>query len=94
MLSLQKYQFFSLFSPPNILFEISVISVAELFLKEGGGGNSLKQTYVEGEVHVKRTGTNKGGGGRLKTRSFERTYFLNDPFMTDLFYGTKILLKI
>ena len=28
-------------------------------------GNSLKQTYVEGEeVHVKRTGTNRGGGGR------------------------------
>ena len=27
-------------------------------------GNSLKQTYAEGEeVHVKRTGTNRGGSG-------------------------------
>ena len=46
-------------------------------------GNSLKQTYVEGEeVHVKRTGTNRGGEGERegegrqwwsKIGSFERT---------------------
>ena len=48
------------------------------------GVNSLKRTYIEGEgvgeggVHVKQTGTNKGGGGS-KTGSFEQTYILNDP---------------
>ena len=61
MLALQKNYFFSLFSPLDFLFEISVISILEPFLR-GGGGNSLKQTYIEG-VHVKRTGTNKGGKG-------------------------------
>ena len=51
------------------------------FEKAGGGGNSLKRTYVEGGrgVHVKRTGTNKRVEGGSKTGSFKQTYFLNDP---------------
>ena len=46
----------------------------------GGRGNSLKQTYIDKGVHVKRTGTNKGERGS-KIGSFEQTYFLNDPEM-------------
>ena len=65
MLSLQKNYFSSLFSSPDFLFEISVISIAEPFLRGRGG-------------QVKQTETNKGGGGS-KTGSFERKYFLNDP---------------
>ena len=82
MLSSQKKSFFSLFSPPSphlhpdFLFEISVISGRGNFF-ERAGGNSLKRTYVEGggEVHVKRTGTNKGlGGGQKLEVSSERTF--------------------
>ena len=73
MLSLQKNYFFSLFSLPDFLFEISVIST-ELFLR-GGVGNSLKRAgYMLNEQEQ-----TKGGGGGLKSGSFERTYFLNDP---------------
>ena len=47
---------------------MSFISIAEHFFGRrggrGGGGNSLKQTYVEGwGVHVKQTGMKKGGRG-------------------------------
>ena len=49
------------------------------------GGNSLKQTYVEGWavggwVQVKRKGTKKGGGGGSNIGSIERTYVSNILF--------------
>ena len=55
MLSLQtKLSLFSLLTPPFFIRKITFF--------ERGGGNSIKQTYVEeGGGHVKRTGTNKGG---------------------------------
>ena len=65
MLSLQKNYFFSLFSPPNFLFEISVISVVELFLRGGRVTHQSECMLKGGEVHwyIKRIKTNKGGGG-------------------------------
>ena len=59
MLSLQtKLSLFSLLTAPFFIRKITFF--------ERGGGNSIKQTYVEeggggGGGHVKRTGTNKGG---------------------------------
>ena len=46
----------------HFLFKISVIILTELFLRVGGGGNSLKQRILR-RVHVKRAGTNKGVQG-------------------------------
>ena len=46
-----------------------------LFQRREFGGrmvNSLKRTYVEG-VHVKRTGTNKGGEGQILEVLSKRT---------------------
>ena len=45
--------------PPNFLFEISVTSVVELFLR---GGSTLKRTYIEAEE--------KEGGGGVKNWKF------------------------
>ena len=61
MLSLQKNLFFSLFSAPNFLIRKKRHKRRGTFLKRGS--NSLKWTYVEEGIHVKRTGMNKGGGG-------------------------------
>ena len=72
LLSLQKFFFSFHYS----IFIGKVISVVEPFFERGN--NSLKRTYVDGGVHIKRTGTNKRGRGS-KIGSFERTYFQNDP---------------
>ena len=56
MLSLQtKLSLFLFLTPPFFIRKITFF--------ERGGGNSMKRTYVEeGGRHVKRIGTNKGGG--------------------------------
>ena len=55
MLSLQtKLNLFSFLTPPFFIRKITFF--------ERGGGNSIKRTFVEDGGHVKRTGTNKGGG--------------------------------
>ena len=59
MLSLQtKLSLFSFLTSPFFIRKITFF--------ERGGGNSIKRTFVEeggsGWGHVKRTGTNKGGG--------------------------------
>ena len=48
--------------------------------ERGGGGNSLKETYVD-MVHVKEIETinGRGRGRGSKIGSFGQTYFLNDP---------------
>ena len=75
MLSLQKNQFFSLSSHspfPQFFIRNKNHKRQNFFWEEGwkwgvGGevlrGNSLKQTYIDGGVHVKRIGTNKGRRG-------------------------------
>ena len=39
-------------------------------------GNSLKQTYIEGRLYVKRAWANRWGRGS-KIENFEQNYFLN-----------------
>ena len=71
MLSLQKAQFFSLFSLPDFSFEIRK-SHGTCLEK---GDNSLRQ---RGVVTCK-TNRDKGRRGESKIGSFEQMYFLDDP---------------
>ena len=64
------------------------------FFERGEGVNSLKRTYVEKEVHVKRTETNKGEGG-AKIGNFEQTYFFNAPLLkSDIFTAVFMFLMV
>ena len=73
---------FSLFSPR--FFIPKFISVAKLFLRGAGTHQSertLRRGVAGGEARggTYKTNKDKQGGRRVKNRSFERTYFLNDP---------------
>ena len=64
------------------------------FFERGEGVNSLKRTYVEKEVHVKRTETNKGEGG-AKIGNFEQTYFFNAPLLkSEIFTAVFMFLMV
>ena len=73
----KKIIFSSLFTP--WVFIQKFISILDLFL-EWIGGNSLKRKYVEGAGRfICKMNKDEQGGSRSKIRSFEWTYFLNDP---------------
>ena len=93
MLSLHKIIIFSFHS---LIFHSKIYKHPWTFFERGWGNSSLKPTYVEGEggeeVHTyKMNRDRQGWGSRSKIRSFEWTYFLNDP---KVFAATKIYMLI
>ena len=62
----------------SLIFHSNIDKRRGIFFWEGG--NSLKQTYVEGEgIHVKRTGTNKGEGGGQNFEILSKCTFWMSP---------------
>ena len=78
MSSLQKINSFPSFHPRFVIQNKRHKRRGTFFEKgwgEGGGGNSLNRTYIEGgRVYAERTETSKGGGG-VKNWKFQANLF-------------------